>query len=115
MHSGFRALRSELPMNIGATKTAHSHTATADSDMRRIMHIWRDCLERFGGGPFLFGPFSAADIMYAPVVTRFETYGVVLDEICRTYADRIMDWPAMVEWCDTAKAEPWQIEMYDKA
>ncbi len=113
MHSGFGALRSEMPMNIGASKPDHAHSENADRNIQRIMDIWRDCLHRFGGGPFLFGPVGAADFMFAPVVTRFETYGVRMDDICRAYAHNVMTWPATVEWCEAAKAEPWKNEKYD--
>lgn len=113
MHSGFRALRTEMPMNIGASKPGHAHSEDADRDSQRIMQIWRDCLHVFGGGPFLFGPVGAADIMFAPVVTRFETYGVTMDEICRTYARNVMTWPPVVGWGEAARAETWIIEKYE--
>lgn len=115
MHSGFGALRSEMPMNIGASKPGHAHSETAETNIQRVMQIWRDCLHAFGGGPFLFGPASAADIMFAPVVTRFETYGIQMDDICRTYAHNVMTWPPVEEWCEAAKAEPWIIEKYESA
>jgi glutathione S-transferase len=115
MHSGFRALRGEMPMNIGATKPGHAHSGDAEADVQRVMRIWRDCLHVFGGGPFLFGPVGAADIMYAPVITRFETYGIQLDDICRTYARNVMTWPPVMEWCEAAKGEPWVIEKYEAA
>lgn len=115
MHSGFGALRSEMPMNIGASKPGHVHSEAADRNIHRVMDIWRDCLHRFGGGPFLFGPAGAADIMYAPVITRFETYGVQMDDICRTYAHNVMTWDPVVAWCEAAKTEPWVIEKYESA
>ncbi len=115
MHSGFRALRGEMPMNIGAAKRGHAHSTDAEADVQRVMRIWRDCLHVFGGGPFLFGPVGAADIMFAPVITRFETYGIQLDEICRTYARNVMTWPPVMEWCEAAKGEPWVIEKYEAA
>ena len=58
---------------------------------------------------------GAADIMFAPVITRFETYGIEMDDICRTYAHNVMTWQPVVEWCDAAKSEPWIIEKYDSA
>jgi glutathione S-transferase len=115
MHSGFGALRGEMPMNIGASKPGHAHSESAEANIQRVMDIWRDCLHRFGGGPFLFGPVGAADIMYAPVITRFETYGIKMDDICRTYAHNVMTWAPVVEWREAAKAEPWIIEKYDSA
>jgi glutathione S-transferase len=115
MHSGFSALRTELPMNIGTSKPSHAHSENAEQNIQRIMRIWRDCLRIYGGGPFLFGPVGAADIMFAPVATRFETYGVTMDELCRTYARNVMTWPPVVEWCEAAKAERWKIEKYELA
>ncbi len=115
MHSGFGALRSEMPMNIGASKAGHAHSETADQNIHRVMDIWRDCLHRYGGGPFLFGPAGAADIMYAPVIARFETYGVQMDDTCRTYAHNVMTWAPVMEWCEGVKTEPWVIGKYESA
>ncbi len=115
MHSGFRALRSEMPMNIGAAKPGHTYSGDAEADVQRVMQIWRDCLHGFGGGPFLFGPVGAADIMFAPVVTRFDTYGIEMDDICRTYAHNVMTWPPVADWCAAAKAESWIIAKYNSA
>ena len=63
----------------------------------------------------LFGPVGAADNIFAPVITRFETYGVEMDDICRTYAHNVMTWRPVEEWCEAAKAEPWIIEKYESA
>jgi glutathione S-transferase len=114
MHSGFQALRTHMPMNIRASLRGKDHAAGVDEDIRRITQIWRDSLQRHGGGgPFLFGPWCGADAFFAPVVTRFRTYGVHLDDICRTYADRVLAWPAVAEWCEAAKAEPWGMARID--
>jgi glutathione S-transferase len=79
-------------------------------DIARIAATWGDCRHRFGnGGPFLFGAFCAADAMYAPVATRFATYGVELDTVCGAYRDAVLTLPALVAWSEAARAEPWVI------
>ena len=72
-------------------------------------YIWGDCLERFGG-PFLFGAFTNADAMYAPVVSRFETYGIEVDRVCRAYMDDVLTLPAFEKWYGAAEAETWIVE-----
>ncbi len=114
MHSGFQALRNHMPMNIRESLPGEGRGEGVDDDIRRITDVWRESLRRHGGGgPFLFGEWSGADAFFAPVVSRFNTYGVQLDDICRTYADRVMAWPAMAEWCEAAKAEPWGMARID--
>lgn len=108
MHSGFAPLRQHMPMDLKRSRPGHGRTAEVEADISRIAGIWRDCRARFGaGGPFLFGGFGLADAFYAPVVTRFETYGVELDTVCRAYADAVLALPAMQEWRRDALAEPW--------
>lgn len=114
MHSGFRDLRAEMPMNIRASKPGYRVTDAAARDVARICQIWRDCRARFGGGgSFLFGAWSGADCAYAPVVTRFVTYGVDLDETCRAYADAVMSHPDVAVWSKLAAEEPWAVAKYD--
>lgn len=84
MHSGFSALRSALPMNLRAHYPGFKVWARAQGDIDRIAAIWRDCLAAYRG-PYLFGARCMADAMYAPVVTRFATYDVQLDEVSATY------------------------------
>jgi len=105
MHSGFTALRSNMPMEVCASKPGQGHTPEALADARRIMEIWREALAA-SSGPFLFGRFSIADAMFAPVTTRFTTYGVELDATCRAYVDTIAALPAMQAWRRDAAAEP---------
>lgn len=110
MHSGFSALRSSLPMNIRSHRPGFTVWSSAQADIDRIVAIWHDCLSTWGG-PYLFGRrLSVADAMYAPVVTRFLTYDVKLDEVCRPYSERIMAWPDMQEWVAAAKQEPEEID-----
>ena len=79
MHSSFAALRAQMPMNVRASGRRVARTAELGSDLARVAELWRDCLaEKTARGPFLFGEFSIADAMYAPVVFRFATYGVQL-------------------------------------
>ena len=105
MHSGFAALRSKMSMDICASKPGQGHTPEALADIRRIFEIWHDALGA-SGGPFLFGRFTIADAMFAPVTTRFTTYGVELDAPCRAYVDTIAALPAMQAWRRDAEAEP---------
>jgi glutathione S-transferase len=105
MHSSFAALRREMPMDIGGNLPGQGHTPEALADARRVMAIWREALGE-SGGPFLYGAFSIADAMFAPVTTRFVTYGVDLDATCRGYVDAVHALPAMKQWVADAAAEP---------
>ncbi len=109
MHSGFANLRSALPMNLKTVHRGFRVWAGAQADIDRVLAIWRDCLDRYGG-PFLFGRPSVADAMYAPVCTRFRTYDVGLDDLGEDYCAGIMDWKPMTEWLAAARAEPEEIE-----
>jgi glutathione S-transferase len=110
MHSGFGALRSHMPMNLRKTLPGKGQGPAVERDIARIAAIWGDCRSRFGGrGPFLFGTASAADAMYAPVATRFRTYGVALDPVGEAYVEAIYAWPPFREWQAAALAEPWII------
>jgi glutathione S-transferase len=110
MHSGFAALRSSLPMNLRAFRPGFLVWSAAQADINRIVEIWRECLKTWKG-PWLFGARpSVADAMYAPVVTRFLTYDVKIDDACRAYCDHVMNWPDMREWVTSAKQEPEEIE-----
>ena len=105
MHAGFMALRKNCPMNI-REQIKKEIPADVQSDIDRITSIWREARERFGvGGPFLFGHFTVSDAMYAPVVTRFVTYGVKVDPISKGFMDAILSLPAMKEWIASAHKE----------
>ncbi|TCS61719.1 glutathione S-transferase family protein [Varunaivibrio sulfuroxidans] len=111
MHAGFAALRAHMPMNIRKTAPDKGRGPGVDDDIARVCAIWRDCRAAFGAdGPFLFGAFSNADAMFAPIVSRFTTYGVALDDTCRAYADTILTLDAMTVWSDAARTEPWVID-----
>lgn len=107
MHSGFAALRKHCPMNL-RRKKKRALTPEVQEDVARIAAIWRGARERFGaGGEFLFGAFSAADCMYAPVATRIASYEIDVDPICAAYVAAIYRLPAFVAWRDAALTEPW--------
>jgi glutathione S-transferase len=111
MHSGFAALRNHLPMNIRSSFPHRGVTPEVQADINRIAAIWIQCRTRHAaGGPFLFGGFTIADAMYAPVVTRFRTYRIALEEMAQAYADAVWALPAMQEWAAAAKNEPMIIE-----
>jgi glutathione S-transferase len=106
MHSGFQALRNELPMNIRASGRVVVPSPAAAADIARIVAIWSEVRERFGRtGPWLFGAFSAADAMYTPVASRFRTYGVPLPEPLMRYRDTALGSSAMQEWAAMAESE----------
>jgi len=111
MHSGFAALRQHYPMNMRSSFPGRQPTQEAQADVIRIGALWRDARLRFGaGGPFLFGAFSIADCMYAPVVSRFRTYKLELEEVTQAYCDAVWALPAMQEWLVAATDEPMIIE-----
>ncbi len=113
MHSGFTNMRAAMPMNIKARHLSFKIFAGARADIERICEIWRECLSTYGG-PFLFGAQPClADAMYAPVVTRFITYDVRLDETCAAYRDRIAAWALLREWSEAARLEPDDVEELD--
>jgi len=115
MHAGFAALRNNLPMDISRRWPLGNRLAKVGPDVERVAAIWRECRERFGSrgaagaGDFLFGGFTIADAMFAPMVTRFVTYSVPLDPVCSAYVAAVQRWPAMQDWTAAAKAEPWVI------
>lgn len=109
MHAGFLAIRDSMPMNLRRQDLkGKGRGPGVDMDITRICEIWRDCRYRFGsGGDFLFGAFGAADAMFAPVVTRLDTYGVEVDGTCESYCRAVLTHPAFVEWREAALREPW--------
>lgn len=115
MVAGFRALREHLPMNVRSSFPGRGLTPEVQADINRIMAIWRDCRTRFGEGKgeFLFGQFTIADAMFAPVVARFRTYKIDLEREAEAYCETITAMPAMQEWIAAAKNEPMIIEAYE--
>jgi glutathione S-transferase len=120
MHAGFLDLRTNMPMNIRASFPGKGMTPAVRADIERITGLWRDTRKRFAGAAakddgFLFGAFSAADAMYAPVVTRLRTYGVKVDSDSEAYCKTVLADPAMQEWIAAARNEPWLIQQYELA
>ena len=106
MHSGFTNLRSQMPMNVRREIPVRARTPDVAAEVARIEAIWNECRSRHGAdGPFLFGAFSIADAMYAPVASRFRTYGVALAGAGAQYVAAIHALPAMREWIAGAHAE----------
>ena len=114
MHAGFADLRRDMPMNIRADKPGHACSPGCDADIVRLLALWESCLDRFGGeGDFLFGRFSVADAMFAPVVSRFATYGVAAPGAGAAYMAAMLSHPAMAEWTAAARGEPETIARID--
>ena len=110
MHSGFANLRMEWPMNARARNRRTVITPGLESDIDRVDEIWNDCRRRFGAaGPWLFGEYSVADAMYAPVVLRFNTYGARVSETARWYMAAALEDAALQSWLAASKAEPWTL------
>ena len=108
MHAGFAALRRHCPMNMRRTRKPRDLTPEVAADVRRIDALWTDCRTRFGaGGPFLFGGFGAADAMYAPIVSRFQSYAIEVGPEPRRYMEAVTALPAWAEWRSEALKEPW--------
>lgn len=115
MHAGFVPLRNHCPMNMRRPVKPRPPSAEVAANVERIDAMWSDCLARFGrgeghGGPFLFGAFSAADAMYAPVVSRFHTYAVSVSAPVRAYMAAMMVLPAWREWEEAGRKESWVLE-----
>ena len=111
MHGGFTDLRKAMPMDVGARRPGEGLTPEVADDIRRITTLWSECRERFGAhGPFLFGDFSIADAMYAPVATRFVTYDVTLDDDCARYVRTLLALPPMQAWIAAAAQEQGKTE-----
>lgn len=119
MHGGFSALRQALPMNLGRTMRprAQGLSEEAQSDIAALLGVWERTLDKFSAqGPYLFGPeMGIADAMFAPIVTRFHSYGIEFTASTQAYSDAVRAHPLMMEWTHLADAEPqaWQLERYE--
>ncbi|PSB32943.1 glutathione S-transferase family protein [Stenomitos frigidus] len=115
MHSGFQDLRHNMPMNCRARLPGKGLTSAVQTDIDRITAIWRDCRQTFGtDGSLLFGQFTIADAMFAPVALRFVTYDVPLDDVSRQYVDAILALPALQEWLQAAGAEAERLPTFER-
>ncbi|HXH52845.1 MAG TPA: glutathione S-transferase family protein [Sphingomicrobium sp.] len=116
MHSGFANLRRDLPMNVRRTYPPKDLTDEVRTEIDRILQLWAQARARFGGtGDYLFGDWCAVDMMYAPVVTRFITYGVQVPPFAALYMKAVLSHDHVQEWIDKAQDEPWVIEQYESA
>jgi glutathione S-transferase len=114
MHAGFQPLRGACPMNLAKKFKWKDYGDDVKASVARIEAIWAEARQRFGhGGPFLYGAFSAADAMYAPIVTRLDTYQWPVSAVSRAYMDAVLTSPAFVVWRDAALKEPWRIDGYE--
>jgi len=114
MHAGFQALRNHLPTNFRRPVKKRELTSEVEADVARIEAAWADARQRYGkAGPFLFGRFSGADAMFAPVVNRFHVYDVPVKKPTRDYMEAMMGLPAWKAWIKDAEAESWRIARYD--
>lgn len=114
MHSGYAALRREHSMNIRQIYPPGDLSPEVVADVERILELWAQARARFGGeGEFLFGDFGAADIMFAPVVTRFITYSIPVPRFAVPYMQAVIGHPFMQDWIAAAQAEDWVIEKFE--
>ena len=115
MHAGFQALRNACPMNLGKRFAPREFGSEVADNVRRLEGLWSQARVRFGAdGPFLYGRFGAADAMFAPVVTRLDTYQIPVSSETRRYMDAVVKHPAFVAWRAAALQEPWTIAHYDE-
>ena len=116
MHASFANLRRELPMNVRKSFPPRELSDGVKDDINRILQLWAQARARFGGtGNFLFGDWCAVDIMYAPVVTRFITYGVPVPPFAALYMKAVLSHPHVHDWIDQAQDEPWVVEEFEAA
>jgi len=114
MHSSYLPLRRSLPMNVRARVEGAQVDDEVRGDIVRILTLWAEARARFGGGgPFLFGTFSAADVFYAPVVSRFLTYGVGVPGFAQAYMQAVWEHEWMQQWVSAAESEDWVIEQFE--
>jgi glutathione S-transferase len=110
MHAGLRALRGSWPMNIRATGRRTPASPELLAQVTRVETLWHECRTRFGaGGPWLFGEYSLADAMYAPVVMRFRTYGAEVSALAQAYMTTVLTDPLLADWLAAAATEPWVV------
>lgn len=114
MHGGFLPLRQALPMNLAKRFRTPQMSEDVQANVARIEQLWRETTAEFAGrGSYLLGDFSAADAMFAPVVTRLDTYQIPVAPDTRRYMDAVLAHPAFLAWKAGAQAEPWTIPDYE--
>jgi glutathione S-transferase len=114
MHSSFTGVRGNMPMNIRASYPGAGRGPGVDEDVQRITTVWESCRHEFGaGGDLLFGGFTIADAFFAPIVSRFRTYGVEVAGVAAEYMDAVWALPAMRDWVEKAHAETMRVDRYE--
>ena len=114
MHSSYASLRSEMPMNVRRRIQLDGVSEQTKAEVVRILQLWAEARARHGSsGPFLFGTFGAADIYYAPVVSRFMTYGIGVPGFAQSYMQAVWEHQWMEQWIAASEDEEWVIEQYD--
>jgi glutathione S-transferase len=115
MHSGFIALRGELPQNIRARRSARPLSPTCLTQVARVAQVWEECRATYGEqGNWLFGEFSIADVFFAPVALRFATYGISLSGAVQHYVETVQKLESVQEWCELAREETEAISFIDE-
>lgn len=115
MHSSYPNLRRDLGMNVRKQYPPRELSEDVRTEIVRILELWAEARARYGsGGPYLFGDYSAVDIMFAPVVTRFVTYSIPVPRFAAAYMETILNHAWMREWLEAAQEEPWVIEAYEE-
>lgn len=115
MHSSYANLRRECPMNVRKVFEPRELSADTIAEIKRILELWAQARAVHGdGGPYLFGTFSAADIMFAPVVTRFVTHSIGVPNFAQAYVGAILNHPWLMEWVTAAQEEPWVVENFEQ-
>jgi glutathione S-transferase len=118
MHSGFQALRAACPMNLGKICAFKTYPEEVVQNVSRIEALWGEAREKFGrkaNKPYLYGAFTAVDAMFAPVVTRLDTYQIPVEDTTRAYMDAVLAHPSVKAWRTGALAEPetWDLAKYE--
>lgn len=106
MHSGFQAMRSTITMDMKSRNKPYNNTDALQNDIQRIQDIWTQCRSEYhGGGAFLFGEYSLADVFFAPVVSRFVTYAIPISDVCQSYMESMCSHSFYQEWLSHAEQE----------
>jgi glutathione S-transferase len=114
MHSSYMAVRSNMPMNLRASYPGAGRGPGVDEDIQRIVTVWESCRRDFGaGGDLLFGGFTLADAFFAPIVSRFRTYGVEVAGVAADYMEAVWSLPGMRDWVEKAHAEGMRVDRYE--
>jgi glutathione S-transferase len=114
MHSGFQALRAHMPVNIRRSSPGKGRAPGVREDIDRVRQIWNGCRSTHAQeGSFLFGDYCLADVFFAPVVSRFNTYAVELDEVSESYSSAVWEHPHVAQWSREAESEDWVEPEFD--